>query len=453
MKGFGTVVTGTLVSGAVKPEDEAELLPARRRVRVRGVHSGGKAIERAVAGQRTGVNLAGVELSEVQRGMVLASPGLFEPTERLDARLLLLHSAPLLKSRARVHFHQGTAETLAEVILLGRSELAPGDSAYAQLRLAHPVLLLPGDRFILRRFSPVVTIGGGVVLQNLVARHRRVNSGESEVMRLLETLERGSREEVLGAMVASHPDGLDLAQIVARTGWLETEVREIAAKLEQAAKLCVLEDSAEGRLVLASAEAVARCVHNLRQQIESFHQGNPLLEGISKEELRERVAGGRHGARPELYRAALEQLLAAREVVVAGDIVKRAGREIALLPEEARAKEQIEQEFARAGLTVPKVAEVLAKLPVESKRAQKILQILLREQVVVKVAEDLVFHHAALAGLRELLAAYKREKGNRLPIAAFKELTGISRKYAIPLLEYLDRERLTRRLGDERIIL
>ncbi len=444
MKGFGTVVTGTLVSGEVKPEDEAELFPARRRVRVRGAQSGGRAVARAVAGQRTALNLAGVELAEVERGMVLASPGILEPTRRLDTRVSLLPSAHRLKNRARVHFHQGTAETVAEVVLLDQPGLVPGQSAFAQLRLDDAVLLLPGDRFILRQFSPVVTIGGGLVLDALAPRHRQ---RDAYVLPYLATLERGSREEILVAMAAAIPRGLELAHIIARSGWLEAEVRETATKLAQAGRLRVV---SQQPLVVASAASFAERLARMRAAIETFHRANPLVEGISKEELRARAAAE---ARPELFRAALDELVAAREVVVAGDVVKRAGREIALLPEEARAKEQIEQAFARAGLAVPSLKEVLSQLPVETRRAEKLLKLLVRERVLVKVTEDLVFHRSAVARLRELLADYKRKNGERLPIAAFKEMTGVTRKYAIPLLEYLDRERVTRRVGDARVIL
>ena len=444
MKGFGTVVTGTLVSGEVKPEDEVELFPAQRRVRVRGVQSGGRAIERAVAGQRTALNLAGIDRAEVERGMVLAAPERFQPTRRLDARVVLLGSARRLKNRTRAHLHQGTAETIAEVILLDREELAPGQSAFAQLRLDDPALVLPGDRFILRQFSPVVTIGGGVVLDGLTSRHRQ---RDLHVVPYLAAVERGNREEILAALASSYPQGLGMVQIVARLGWLEAEVRETAARLAQAGTLRIV---GQQPLVVVSAARLAECVGRLRAEVESFHSANPLVEGISKEDLRTRAAGD---ARPEVFRAALEELVASGSIVLAGDIVKRVGREIALLPEEARAKQQIAQEFARAGLAVPSLKEVLARLPVEAKRAQKLLQLLLREQALVKVSEDLVFHRTAMERLRELLAEYKKKNGERLPIAAFKELTGISRKYAIPLLEHLDRERVTRRVGDERIIL
>jgi selenocysteine-specific elongation factor len=444
MKGFGTVVTGTLVSGSVRPEDELELFPERRRVRVRGLHSGGRAVAEATAGQRTAVNLAGVELEAVHRGMVLATAGRFEPARRLDARIALLASARPLKDRARVHFHQGTAETIAEVILFDRAALAPGAAAFAQLRLAEPALVLPGDRFILRQFSPVTTVGGGVVLDSLAPRHRRRSPG---LIPFLETLERGGHEDVLAALVKAEPQGLTLAQAQARTGWLEAELREAAAKLEREGRARII--SREPWMV-TSLEAVAAAAARLREAIEKFHRANPLVPGIAKEELRGRLG---RAARPELFRAALDELVAAGEVVVAGDTVQRAGRVISLLPEEQRAREQIEREFERAGLTVPHVTAVLAKLPVDPKRALKILQLLIRDRALVKVAEDLVFHPSALARLRELLADYKRGTGERISVPAFKDLTGITRKYAIPLLEYLDRERVTRRVGDERVIL
>jgi selenocysteine-specific elongation factor len=443
MKGFGTVVTGTLVSGAVKVEDEVELYPPRLRARVRGLHSGGKSVARAVAGQRTAVNLAGIEREEIERGMVLAPPGIFEPARRLDARITLLGSARPLGSRARVHFHQGTAEVIAEIVLLGGNELAPGASAFAQLRLEKPVLLLPGDRFILRQFSPVETIGGGVALDVRAARHRR---DDPAVAQFLETLERGSCEEILEALVAASPHGLTLLQIVARTGWTETDARQAATKPVEAKHLRVV---AAQPWTIASAKSVADCAAVLRKAIEEFHRANPLSPGIPKQELRGRVGK----ASAEIFAAALDDLVKASTLAISGDLVQRAGREIALSDEEARAKELIEREFERSGLTVPSFVAVLEKLPVESRRAQKILQILLREKVLIKVADDLVFHRAAVAGLRETLAKYRKEHGERLPIPAFKELTGITRKYAIPLLEYLDREHVTRRVGDERVIL
>jgi selenocysteine-specific elongation factor len=445
MKGFGTVVTGTLISGAVKVEDEVELYPARKRLRVRGLHSGGKQIERAVAGQRTAVNLAAIEHEEITRGMVLAPAGIFEATQRVDARVTLLGSAPPLKNRARVHFHQGTAEAIAEVILLNDSggELAASGSAFVQLRLDNPLLLLPGDRFILRRFSPVVTIGGGTVLDARAPRHKRKDAA---VAPFLGVLEQGKREEILAALVEAAPRGMTLPEILAQTGWIESDARVAAEKMAAAKRVRILVGAP---VVLAPAQAVTECAAAIRKAVDAFHRANPLLPGIPKQELRARA--GRE--RVEIFEAALGDLLAARAMVTAGDLVSLAGREVTLSADETRAKELIEREFESAGLTVPGFASVLAKLPVDAPRAQKILQILLREKVLVKISSDLVFHRSTLLKLRDLLAKYRKERGARLPITVFKELTGITRKYAIPLLEHLDREQVTRRAGDERVIL
>ena len=424
-------------------EDEVELLPSNKVLRVRGLHSGGKRIDRAVAGQRTALNLAGIEREEIERGMVLVPARVFDTTERLDTRIALLRSAKPLKNRARVHFHQGTAEAIAEVILLdGANQLAAGESAFAQLRLDKPVLVLPGDRFILRQFSPVVTIGGGTVLDARAPRHKRKDA----VAPFLEIWERGRHDEILSALVEATARGLTFAEIVARTGWTDADAGVAAQKLAEEKRVRIL--VAEPALV-ASTQVVANCAAATRKAVEAFHRANPLVPGIPKQELRARAGD----ARIEIFEAALDDLVKAHALAISGDLVRQAGREIELSSEEALAKELIEREFARAGLTAPELASVLARLPVDAPRAQKILQILLREKVLVKIANDLVFHRSALARLHEMLTKYRLEHGERLPITAFKELTGVTRKYAIPLLEHLDREHVTRRVGDERVIL
>jgi selenocysteine-specific elongation factor len=203
-------------------------------------------------------------------------------------------------------------------------------------------------------------------------------------------------------------------------------------------------------LVLLSGKIFEEVRQRITAKIEKFHKENPLLPGISREDLRSSL--GRR-VRPETFRAALDDLLAHKKLEAQGEIIKRAGSTISLDPEEARAKEQIEKAFAAAGLAVPTVKEVLSKLPVEAKRAEKILQILLRDKSLIRVTPELIFHRDALAQLRDRLSVFKKTKGERISVPVFKELTGITRKYAIPLLEYLDRERVTRRAGDERVIL
>jgi selenocysteine-specific elongation factor len=444
MKGFGTVVTGTLISGTIKVGDEVELYPTGKRLRVRGLHSGGKQIGQAVAGQRTAVNLAGIEHGEIKRGMVLAAAGLFEAVKRIDARLTVLASAKPVKHRARVHFHQNAVDAIAEVNLIGQKNAAgPADSALVQLKFAEEIFLLPGDRFIVRQSSPVETIGGGVVLDIRSGRHK---SKDVTVVPFLETVEGGNREAILTATLERNARGLTTSDILARTGWTANEIQEAVTTLVASGHARMV---AQQPAMVASTEALTQSSTALKKIIEGFHRANPLLPGIPKQDLFGRL---KH-PRAEIVEAALDDLVQAKAIVVSGDIVQSADRGVVLTADEAKAKALIENEFENAGLAVPGFAEILGKLPVDSNRAEKLLQILLRERVLIKVATDLVFHRAALVRLRELLAKYRKERGEQLPIAAFKALTGISRKYAIPLLEHLDRERVTRRVGDQRVII
>jgi len=444
MKGFGTVVTGTLISGGVSAEDEVELFPGGTRLRVRGVQSGGKSVARAIAGQRTAVNLAGIDHGDVKRGMTLAALGRFRTTRRVDARLMLLPSARKLKHRARVHFHAGTAETIAEVLLHGQNVLLPGQSALAHLRLQEEVLLLRGDRFIVRQFSPVVTIGGGAILDPLARRPMVRDTGR---VAFLETLEGGKREEILAAMTERALLGLALEEIVARTGWFPQEIRETGLKLAASGRIKIVSGEP---LILLGRKTFDEVRRKISERVERFHKENPLSPGIAREDLRANL--GRR-VKAETFRAALEELAGEKNLDVQGELVKRAGSQIELLPEEALAKGEMEKAFSDACLTVPSFRDVLAKLSVEAKRAEKLLQILLREKSLVRVSPELIFHANALALLKQQLATYKKAKGERISVPVFKDLTGITRKYAIPLLEYLDRERVTRRAGDERVIL
>jgi selenocysteine-specific elongation factor len=444
IKGFGTVVTGTLVEGSVAAGDEVELLPEKLRLRVRGLQSGGKATERAAAGQRTAVNLAGIEHTAVKRGMTLVVPGRFRATHRVDARLELIGSAPAMKQRAKVHFHCGTFETVAEVRVHGADELRGGENGLAHLRLQAPAVILPGDRFIVRQFSPVVTIGGGIVLDNLARRPAAKDTGR---VQFLETLENWDRQERLNAMAVRAQFGLSQEEIAARTGWTDAMIRAVTKKEEESGRLKSTSDSP---LLLVGQKSFTELQQKIAKTLEAFHKANPLSAGIAREDLR--AKSGRR-VKQEIFRAALEHLAKEQKLVLQGETVKRAGAEVTLLPEERRARDQIENVFASAGLTVPPVKEVLTQLAVEEKRSEKLLQMLLKDKKLVRVSADLIFHANALLEMRQKVAGYKKAKSERMSVPAFKELTGISRKYAIPLLEYLDRERVTRRAGDERVIL
>jgi selenocysteine-specific elongation factor len=444
MKGFGTVVTGTLISGAVGTGDNVELLPGGERLRVRGVQTGGQAVAHAFAGQRTAVNLSGIDHTAVRRGMTLAEPGKFRGTRRIDAQFTLLPGPHKLKHRERIHFHASTAETVAEILLYGAKELAPGQTALAHLVLQDEMVLTAGERFIVRQFSPVTTIGGGIVLDPLA---RRPLSRDTGRVKFLETLRDGTRDDVLAAMVERAPMGLRYGEITAHTGWRETEIRE-AINVLSAAK--VMKSIGGERPLLIGSGTLERLRSGISEKIERFQRENPLMPGITREELRSSI--GRR-VKPEVFRAALAELIGYNKVEVQGEIVKRAGSGISLQPDEQVAKDKIEAAFRTGGLAVPSVEDVLAGLSVEAQRAEKLLHILLREKSLVRVSPELIFHQTALTHLRERLSTYKTSRGTRISVPAFKDLTGITRKYAIPLLEYLDRERVTRRMGDQRVIL
>jgi selenocysteine-specific elongation factor len=447
MKGFGAVVTGTLIAGTVEKEAEVEIFPLGRRVRVRGIEVYNAPADRATAGQRTALNLAGVEAKQIRRGMVLAPPGLFQPSVRLDCTLTLLPNARPLRNRAQVHFHCGTAETLTTVVLLDGKELAPGATGLVQLRLTEPGLFVPGDRFIVRQFSPVTTIGGGSVLDNQPSKHRLGDAATLESLRVLEHGEPGARLELLVQQAGE----VTLAALAARTGWRPADVLRVAKSLETRNRLRLLGQPPN---LFTHREHFEQLATRIVEHLERFHAADPLVGGLAKEELRSRLGNGaeRSLPSPTLLNALLQSLAAQGRVDVHGDTVRVGGRQIRLSPEELAARDQISAAFQKAGLAVPSAREVLEKLPVDRARAEKLLKILLKENVLHKVREDLIFHQSALGELRGILARRKAQN-SRLSVADFKELTGLTRKYAIPLLEYLDRERVTRREGDERIIL
>jgi selenocysteine-specific elongation factor len=437
MKGFGAVVTGTLITGKVKKEEEVEVFPSRKRARVRGVQVHGSSADQAIAGQRTALNLAGIQMDELARGMTLAAPGVLEPTQRLEVQISLLKDAKPLKNRARVHFHAFTSETIAEVALYGVTELKPGGTAFAQLRSAESLLLLPGDRGILRQFSPVVTIGGAVVLDAFPLLRQKQEARQN----FLKILSSGNRQEALLARIARRDhEGLSMAAAVRETGLKQSVLQPVIAAMVQQKQIMQMGE------FLLSSEAAQKTREKLIAALESFHKANPLVGGISKEELREKL-----GLHQTVMENLLAQLAKDKKAEAAGEQVRLAGRGVELKDDEAKAKSQIEKAFADAGLKVPLMKEVLDKLPVDKARAQKLVTLLLRDRVLIKLADDLVFHHAALEGLRQLMAAQKA-KTPKIDVATFKDLLGVTRKYAIPLLEYLDQQRITRRVGDERII-
>lgn len=437
MKGFGTVVTGTLISGTIRKEEELEAFPTGRMVRVRAVQVHGKSAEAAQAGQRTALNVAGIHISDLKRGMTLAPQQKFSATNRVDVRLRMLASAQrALKDRARVHFHCHTMETVAEIVLYQAKQVGPGEHSFARVRLPQPALLLPGDRFIIREFSPVTTIGGGTVLDAALTTSRLPSTSD------LEILAGGDRLSILRLRIErrSHA-GIALPDLVKETGWTRNTIEGQLAKPLEEGQIIQNND------VFLSRSAWQELNLKLVSLVAEFHKKNALAGGINKEELREQSPA--HGV---TFDAALHALAQAKKIEVAGDLVRIPGRGVEMKDEEVDSKAKIEDAFASAGLKVPALQQVLGGLKVDRVRAQKIVTLLLREKVLLKISDELVFHHSALEQLRKQIAQQK-SKSPRIDVAQFKELSGVSRKYAIPLLEYLDREHVTRRVGDRREIL
>jgi selenocysteine-specific elongation factor len=438
IKGFGTVATGTLISGTVRKDEEVEVLPGARRVRVRGIQNHNQAAEYAIAGQRTALNLAAVAPEELARGMMLVPAGLFRAGKRLDVEIDLLRSARPLKDRARVHLHAYTAETIAEVVLIGRKELRPGETGLAQLRLAEAVALLPADRFILRQFSPVITIAGGSVLDTAPQARRLSATDHAAFLRRLQS---ASREELLAArIVRRQARGLLLSDAVAESGWLAAQLAPVVASLVQSKQVVQIGES------LVASECFQGARTELLNRLTSFHDKNRLVAGMNRQELRDQL-----DLEPPVFTGVVESLVQERRIELQEELIRIPGRGVAMQTDEAESKKQIEEAFLKAGLEVPALKDVLASLKLDRARAQQIVTLLLRDRTLIKVNEDLVFHHQALADLKAKLLEMKKISP-KIDISRFKDMTGVTRKYAIPLLEYFDREHVTRRVGNERII-
>jgi selenocysteine-specific elongation factor len=436
MKGFGTVVTGTLISGTICRDEELEVFPGGERVRVRGVQVHGHDADKAMAGQRTAVNLAGANTAGLARGMMLAPPDTFAATNVIDVKIRLLASAARsLKHQSRVHFHCNTMETVAEIVLHEKKDIARGTEVLARLKLRAAALLLPGDRFIIRQFSPVITIGGGVVLDAAPTSRKFLPDRNLEIFAGTDRA-----EKILARIARRSFHGITIADLVKESSWRRGTIESAITGLQTRQVIRVGE-------VLLSSAAWEGIKMQMVSALDEFHRRNPLVGGINKGELRAQA-----GASEVVFQAILQQLVQERRLAVSGDLVSLAGRGVVMKDEEAESKKKIEDAFAAAALKVPALNEVLAGLKIDKVRAQKIVTLLLRDKVLTKVSDELVFHRSALEDLRKRVSAHKA-KSATIDVATFKELTGVSRKYAIPLLEYLDRERVTKRVGDLRQIL
>lgn len=445
VKGHGAVVTGTLQHGEIARDSTLEILPSRAPVRVRGIQSHGRSSEIATAGNRVAVNLGSIDHSAIERGMVLAAKDVFEPTQAIDAEIELLADAAWpLRTRQRVRVHIGTAEILARVTVLNDSgELAPGETDLVQLRFESPTVAVHGTRIIIRSYSPQETIAGGRLLDPFATRHRR--KGIANVRSFLSALAdpKVSRIDLLLTfMTRTGKIGMSTAELAARTGWLPTIIAaETKALIEDSAIV-----DAGGRLLsTASFESLRQ---KLVASVKRHHETDPLAKGESKELLRK-------GMHSQTFAAVLASLAASGTLTIVGETVALGERKQSLTPAEASARKAISETLQNAGLGVPKVADLLAEAArvsnLPASHVRKILQTLLDAREAVKVSEGFYFSRTAID---ELVAKLRNSANNdpTIDVAKFKEIAGVSRKYAIPLLEYFDGEKITIRTGDKRVI-
>jgi len=450
MKGFGAVVTGTLVSGKIKEGDELELLPSQINVRVRGLQVHNKSVTEAQAGQRTAVNLAGVDTTQIERGMVLAPAGRLRPTQVVDVWVDVLPGASrAVRSRSRVRFHIGAAEVLGRVSVLdGSSQITAGNSGLAQLRLEAPVAAVHGDRFILRTYSPAETIAGGVILDPFAIRHRARDLARArEVLRLLRSEERTAR--FTGFVRAAGDRGLRLADLAAATGWTNEVLHAVASEVK--AQGAAIETGG----VYLARESFDRFAGAVVVELEQHHKREPLARGMLRETLREKVFARSF---PEVFAGVIARLEADGKVAPEKGIVRLSKHSVGLSEQDIALSKRIEEIYLAASVEVPSLDDAMTKANVptaQRAQARKLLQLLIDEKKLVRIQGEMFMHSKVIADLKAKLHTFgsQHEPDRLIDVPAFKDLAGVSRKYAIPLLEYFDREQVTRRAGDKRLIL
>ncbi|MGD0280732.1 MAG: selenocysteine-specific translation elongation factor [Dissulfurispiraceae bacterium] len=439
LKGFGTVVTGTALSGAITLDSSVEILPSSITTKVRGLQTHGRSTEKAYAGQRLGINLQGVDRESLNRGDVVVDPDKLLSTRALDAELEILKDSPAVKSRDRVHFYTGTSETIARIIVYnseeGRGEVKPGVSCYCQFRLEEPVVALSGDRYIIRRFSPLETIGGGVILDPFPVRRRKKAGIED-----LAVFRHGTLKDKIGMKVLrSGLAGVSGDEII---GWVQGDIQEIESAVKQLLKEGVLVKSQALLFHQDSFDAFRKAVI---AEAGRFHKENPLKQGMPREELRARIRVGRKD--DEKVFDGLVALI--NEIVIDKDIVRLAGFSVALSNTNEGIKQGILAILDKEGYQAPLKNELARQLSIREKELNDLLILLTKEGLLVRINDSLYITRDKYDTMISLLRKFYEGKAE-MTIAEFRDMLGTTRKYALPFVEYLDSKKITLRVGDQR---
>lgn len=450
MKGFGAVITGTSISGRASVGEELQLYPTPRTAKIRGVQIHSEAVEVVEAGHRTAINLQGVETLEVKKGMVAATPGSLLPTYMLDCKLMFLSSnVKKLKHRARVRVHIGTTEIMGRVSLLDRDKLEPGETAGVQLLLEEPVAVWPNDRYVIRSYSPVITIGGGEVLgnQSIKKRKRLTDKDRESNTEAIAVLEDGTLEEkILLFLNESGSAGLTFDEIAVRVGLFGKHLKKVINEPLSAKKMVVVDSTVQRYLSFPEAQKIILSIEEL---LERYHKENPLKDGLSKEELRTET-----GKRldQKVFSYCLNELIRKNKVVQDGSVIRLSTHQVALKADEEKLQKDLVGWYEKKGLSTATVKETLLHFQdYPEKLVKEVLSLLLREEILVKVSETLYFHKASMEQLIAQVVQFMKSEGE-IDAPRFKEMTGLTRKFSIPILEYFDRVKLTYRVGDKRIL-
>lgn len=445
MKGFGVVVTGTSISGRIGVGEDVTVYPRNHTAKIRGIQVHGQDVELVEAGKRTAINIQGLDTGMIARGNMLATPGTLAPSFLLDAEFFYLSgNAKPLKNRSRVRVHIGTAEIFARVVLLEDEELHPGSRANVQILLEESFGAWPGDRYVVRSYSPVATIGGGTIWNASPPKRRRFKEVNSKVFALYQA---GSAEDIsLLHLREAGVAGLTFEALSVKMGQFGKRFKK-QLEVPVSSRKIIMIDSERQRMV--AAEIFEGMSASLQKILADFHRDNSMKPGLSKEELRSRL----HGDLDQRFFQLLLNTLAKQGIIVVDEsVVRLAGHRVSLKADAMTVRKEMESFYSEAGLTPPTVREVqerFAKYPAPLVR--EVLDLLVREQVLVKISEDLYFQGVAIMRLQEQLIAFIKKEGE-IDAPRFKNLTGLTRKFSIPLLEYFDRIKVTIRVGDRRLL-
>jgi selenocysteine-specific elongation factor len=442
MKGFGTVITGSLVSGRVRVGDTVMIYPSGLQSKVRGIQVHNRSVDEALAGMRTAINFQGLERSATKRGDVLGGVDTLKPSYMVDVLLnhLSFNKKPL-KNRKRVRFHTGTSEVFGNVVLLDREELEGGDKAVAQLRLESPVSVVRDDPFVIRSYSPVRTIGGGRIINPVPGKHKRFR--ESTVTALRSLADSPPREIIMHHIKEAGLRGVAFSDLIIMTNTGKKELEQILQDL--VAQKAIVQVDQDSRIFLPGS-VLNQLQDEILQVLTAYHKGHPLKAGMTKEAVKSKLP---EALGPRAFNLLIQELSRSNKVVQEKEVIRLSGHRVALEEDQKDVRQRIEQAYLESGLAPPYVRELVASLGRNSKGVEDVLSHMLEEGVVVKVKEGLYFHREVIEELKSRLVSFLRTH-SEITTPQLKEVTGVTRKYMIPLIEYFDVTRVTIRVGDVR---